>query len=206
MTMNVMENIRKMMGWCPNSNAAKRMVTLPVDEQFLSGRDGKKETSPTKTGWANIYRNYILLQTMRGVVGFGLVILAFKYLFQMVFNQSIIIKGTIIGIVISTFIIVQEWKQLNRVNQSQAGVVKNIFFQTLQLAIFFAAIMFLTFTIGKDEPLQFMLSIFFPLQWIHYPPVIYWERKNRKTIYRVEEKFLRWKPVSIPDQSKEVDI
>ncbi|VVB88065.1 Uncharacterised protein [uncultured archaeon] len=81
--------------------------------------------------------------------------------------------------------------------------MKNIFLQTFsQLAIFFAVIMLLTFTIGKDEPLQFMLSIFFPIQWIHYPLVIYWERKNRKRIYLVEEKFLRWRPVSIPDQSK----
>ncbi len=191
MTINVSDNIRKAMGWCPDANATKRvLVTLPVDEEILSGGEGKKETAQIKTGWANIYRNYILLQTVLGVVGFGLAFLIFKYSFQMVFNQSIILKGTLIGIIISAFIIVHEWKQLNRVNQSQVGLMKNIFLQTFsQLAIFFAAIMLLTFTIGKDEPLQFMLSLFFPIQWIHYPLVVYWERKNRKTIYLVEEKF-----------------
>ncbi len=207
MTINVSDNIRKAMGWCPDTNAMKRvLVTLPVDEDFLSGGE-RKETAPNKIDWVNIYRNYILMQTVFGVVGFGLAVLIFKYLFQMVFNQSIILKGILIGIIISAFIIVHEWKQLNRVNQSQIGLLKNSFLQTFsQLAIFFAAIMLLTFTIGKDEPLQFIFSILFPLQWIHYPLVVYWERKNRKTIYLVEEKFLRWRPVSIQDQSREVDI
>ncbi|CAG0987632.1 hypothetical protein METP3_02453 [Methanosarcinales archaeon] len=201
MTMNVFENVRKTMGWCPDASVAKKvLVTLPADEEFLSGGKGKNETDQIKTGWANIYRNYILLQTVLGVVGFGLAFLIFKYLFQMVFNQSAILKGTLIGIIISAFIIIQEWKQLNRVNQSQIGLVKKIFVQTFsQLAIFFAFIMLMTFTIGKDEPLQFMLSIFFPLQLIHYPLVVFWERKSRKTIYLVEEKLLRWRPVALPN-------
>ncbi len=195
MTINVTEKIRKMMGWYPNANALatkRMMVALPIDEEFAQREKGKSIQNYGKMGWANIYQNYILLQTVLGVVGFGLAVLVFKYLFQMVFNQSIILKGILIGTIISVFIIIQEWKELNRVNQFQIGLMKNIFLQTFsQLAIFFAAIMLLTFTIGKDEPLQFMLSIFFPIQWIHYPVVVYWERKNRKTIYLVEEKLLR---------------
>lgn len=135
---------------------------------------------------------------MLGVVGFGLAFFIFRYLFQMVLNQPVILKGTLIGIIISAFAIFYEWKQLNRINQPEVSLMKNIFLQTFsQLAIFFAVIMLLIFTIGKEEPLQFMLSIFFPLQWIHYPVVAYWERKNRKTIYLVEEKLLRWKPVAL---------
>lgn len=199
MTINMTESIRKMMGWCPNASSMKRvLVTFPADEEFLQGREGKKETAQIKTGWANTYRNYILLQTVLGVVGFGLAFFIFRYLFQMVLNQPVILKGTLIGIIISAFAIFYEWKQLNRINQPEVSLMKNIFLQTFsQLAIFFAVIMLLIFTIGKEEPLQFMLSIFFPLQWIHYPVVAYWERKNRKTIYLVEEKLLRWKPVAL---------
>jgi hypothetical protein len=41
-------------------------------------------------------------------------------------------------------------------------------------------------------------SIFY---FIQYPMTLYWERKNRKTIYLVEEKFLKWRPVALPSQS-----
>jgi hypothetical protein len=205
MTINVTKIIRRTMGWCPNANAlaTKRvMMALPIDAEFAQGEKGKSTKNYSEMNWANIYRNYVLLQTVLGVAGFGLAFLIFGYLFQMVFNQSIILKGTLIGIIISVFAIFYEWKQLNSVNQTEADMTKNIFFRTFShLAIFFAVIMLLIFTIGRDDPLQFMLSIFFPLQWIHYPVVVYWERKNRKTIYLVEEKLLRWRPVALPGRA-----
>ncbi len=211
MTLNLTATIRKMMGWCPNANAlaTKRvMVALPIDEEFAPGEKGKGKgiQNYSEMGWANIYRNYILLQTVLGLVFFGLALLVIIYLFQVGFNKAIILKGIMIGIIFSVFAIVYEWKQLNRVNQQELGTMKKIVIQTVShLAIFFSIIMLLIFTIGKDDPFQFMASIFFPLQWIHYPLVVYWERKNKKTIYLVEEKFLRWRPVALPVQApKEV--
>ncbi len=44
MTVNIIESIKKMMGWCPNASslAAKRvMVALPIDEEFAQGEKGK---------------------------------------------------------------------------------------------------------------------------------------------------------------------
>lgn len=207
MTINIMESIKKMMGWCPNANAlaAKRvMVALPIDEEFAPGEKGKSNQNYSEMGWANIYRNYVLLQTVLGLVFFGLNVLLIKYLFQVGFNKAIILKGIIIGIIFSVFAIVYEWKQLNRVNQQEIGTKKKIILQIIsQLAIFFSIIMSLIFTIGKDDPFQFMVSIFFPLLWIHYPLVVYWERKNRKKIYLVKEKFLIWRPVTLPVQAPE---
>ncbi len=206
MTINVTEIIRKTMGWCPNANAlaTKRvMVALPIDEEFAPGGKGKSIQNYGKMGWANIYRNYILLQTVLGVVFLGLNVLLIKY-FQADFNYAIILKGILIGIIVSVFFIVYTWKQLNQVNQQKISTRKKMFIQVFSiLGIFFSIIMLLMFTIGKDDPFQFLVSIFFPPLWIHYPLVVYWERKNRKTIYLVEEKFLRWRPVALPDQAPE---
>ncbi len=207
MTLNLTATIIKMMGWCPSANAlvTKRvMVALPIDEEFTPDEKGKSIQNYSEMGWANIYRNYILLQTVLGVVFFGLNVLLIKYLFQSGFNYAIILKGILIGIIFSVFAIVYEWKQLNQVNRQKIGTMNKIVFQTFShLAIFFSIIMLLIFTIGKDDPFQFMVSIFFPFLWIHYPLVVYWERKKRKTIYLVKEKLLRWRPVALPGQAPE---
>ncbi len=204
------ENIRKTMGWCPNANAlaTKRvMVALPIDEEFAPGGKGKSIQNYGKMGWANIYRNFVLLQTVLGVVFFGLNLFIIKYLSKMDFNYVIILKGILIGIVFSVFFIIYTWRGLNRVNQQKISTRKKIFIQVIQvfsiIGIFFSIIMLLVFTIGKDDPFQFFVSMFFPQLWIHYPLVVYWERKNKKTIYLVEEKLLRWRPVALPGQAPE---
>ncbi len=218
MTLNLAATIRKLMGWCPNAHALamkRALVALPIDEEFVPGEKGKSIQNYSKMGWANIYRNFILLQTIFGAVGFGLAFLVNIYLLQAGFNYAIILKGILIGIIFSVFKIVYEWKQLNQVNQQEIGTMKKVILQSSmkkdilqtfsQLPISFSVIMLLMFlsmfTIGKDNPFQFMVSIFFPSLWISYPLVVYWERKNRKRIYLVGEKFLCWRPVALPVQA-----
>ncbi len=51
MTINLMESIKKMMGWCPNSNgfATKRvMVTLPSDEGYGTDKEEKSGQNKIK--------------------------------------------------------------------------------------------------------------------------------------------------------------
>ncbi len=202
MTMNISENIRKIMGWCPNASALETnrvLITLPEDNEIPGEKIG---INPAEMGWANKYRNYVLLMTLTSIAGFGLTALLIKYMLGMGFNQVIILKGILIGIILAMLTLFYEWRQLNRIDRLSIGLMRSIFLQTfLQLAVFFAVIMLLTFTVGRDDPLQFMLSLFFPLQWIHYPLVVYWERKNKKTIYLVEEKLLKWRPVALPGQA-----
>ncbi len=199
--MNPTGTIRKIMGWCPNSPAMKRaLIALPADEEFLYGRKGIEGSC--EMGWVNKYRNFILLQTVVGIAGYVPAMFVIRSLFEASFNQEIILKGILIGIVLSVLAIAYEWKQLNRISLSPVGFMRSIFFHTFtQLAAVFAIIMLLTFTIGNDDPLQFMLSLFFPSLWIHYPLVVYWERKNMKTIYLLDESFLKWRPVAFPDQA-----
>ncbi|MCX9009677.1 MAG: DUF1673 family protein [Candidatus Methanoperedens sp.] len=203
MTMNVMENTSKTMGWCPSTNAlaAKRvLLALPVDEEFQPGGNGKSLLNYCETGWGNKYRNYILLMSLAGAIVFGLSLLIIDN-FEGGFDLEFILKGILISIILAVLIMVFEWRQLNRISQAESGLMENVFLKTLvQTTLFWAAVMLMTFTIGKDEPVVFLLILFFPYIWICYPLVVYWERKNRKTIYLVEEKLLKWRPVALPGQ------
>ena len=194
--------VRKIMGWCPNANAlaTKRVMFALPDEEIQMGEKGKGILNYSEMGWGNKYRNYILLGSLAGAVVFGLSLLFIKN-FEEGFDTRFILKGILISIILAVFIMVFEWRQLNRINQAESGLMENVLIKTLaQTALFWAAVMLLTFTIGKDDPVLFLLTLFFPYIWVRYPLVVYWERKNRKTIYLVEEKFLRWRPVASPNR------
>jgi hypothetical protein len=210
MTMNVMETVRKMMGWYPNANAfaSKRvMLALPVDEEFQPGEKGKDIQNFGKMGWANIYRNFVLLLTFVGIVGFVALFFAMNYLLEGRFQVGIIAKGILTGMIYAVFSITYTWKKLNQIiDQNEIKVSYMLLLKSFVFnAIIMATILFLSFTIGKENPLLFMISIFFPSILINYPLVVYWEQKNRKTIYLVEEKFLKWRPVALPSQSQKDD-
>jgi hypothetical protein len=202
MTLNL-TYVRKIMGWCPNANAfATKHVLLSLsDEEVQMGEKGKGVLNYSEMGWGNKYRNYILLGSLAGAVVFGLSLLFIKN-FEGGFDTVFILKGILISIILAVFIMVFEWRQLNRINQAGSGLMENVFIKTLaQTALFWAAVMLMTFTIGKNDPVLFLLTLFFPYILIRYPLVVYWERKNRKTIYLVEEKLLRWRPVALVSQA-----
>ncbi|HEY9247211.1 MAG TPA: DUF1673 family protein [Candidatus Methanoperedens sp.] len=198
MTINVMENIRKTMGWCPNASAfaAKRvLVALPVDEESRPGENGGEFQE--YGGWANKYRNYVLLFTLVGLAGFAAGLLMIK-LFEGVFHTELILKGIFAGIIYAIFPTLDTWKMLNRINQPEISFRKTFLISFIYIAFLMIIVLVLSLTIGKENPLLFMLLMFFPSACTVYPLVIYWERKNSKRIYLIEEKFLRWRPVALP--------
>jgi len=201
MTANITGNIKKVLGWCPDTNsfATKRvLVTLPFDEEFPMDEKRNSGVNTLKMGWGYRYRNYILLMSFANFVAFGLTLFLSKYL-EFVFAVDFILKGILIGTLLAVFLMVLEWRQLNNIKQVQFGLMKNVFFKTLtQTSLFWTSVILMTFTIGKVNPVVFLLTLFFPYILIRYPVVVYWERKNSKTIYLVEEKFLRWKSVVLP--------
>jgi hypothetical protein len=207
MTATFVENIRKIMGWCPNANAfaTKRMkVAFPIDEEFAPGEKGKGIQNYSKMGWANIYRNYVLLLTLVGVTGFAASLFLIKYMSEG-FHTDVIFKGILIGIIIAVFNQVESWKELNKINQPEISPMRNVYlksfvFNAILISALMAAVLFLSFSIGKESPFEFMIFLFFPSIWINYPLVVYWERKNGKRIYLVEEKLLRWRPVAISNR------
>ena len=192
------------MGWCPDANtfATKRFLfTLPSDKEFPVDEKKKNGGTTLKMGWGYRYRNYILLMSFANFLAFGLTLFLSKY-FEFVFAVDLILEGILIGTMLAVFLMVLEWRQLDSIKQVQFGLMKNVFFRTLtQTALFWTSVILMTFTIGKVNPVVFLLTLFLPYILIRYPVVVYWERKNSKTIYLFEENFLRWKSVVLPNQT-----
>lgn len=191
------ETIEKFMGWCPNANvfASKRvMLALPYDEEYQPGGKGKNTLNLSEMGWANKYRNYVLLLTLFGIIGSAATLVVIKYLLSEGFYAGVILKGIFIGIIYSAISMVYTWKKLNRINQPDVIPTWELLVKSFVYnSIIMASILVLSFTTGKENPLLFMISVFFPSIWVLYPLVVYWERKKHKTIYLVEEKILRWR-------------
>ncbi len=214
MTINLTENIKKMMGWCPNANAlaTKRvLITLSSDEEFLMHAKGKDGINPVKIGWGNRYRNIVLLQLLLcfAFLGFFMFFIFFigEYGGFVEYVQKSLIKGILTATTLAVFLSAFQWRGLNRINERKNVPTKKEFaLMALLIALLYASYMFLVFT-KKDLPYDFilvvMMSTGFIFSLINYPMTIYWERKNRKRIYLVEEKFLRWRPVALPVQSPE---
>ena len=209
MTINVMENIRKIMGWCPNANAlaTKRvMVALHEGEDFFADEKGKGGMNPVKMGWGNRYRNIALLYTLTSFASLGYLMLFLLFIHEysgfVEYFQNSLLKGIITGIILAVFILADQWRHLNRINEGKNVLSTKKEFAVM--ALFFAGFMFLYFTIkAYDFLLVVMFSTGFIFSLINYPMTIYWERKNRKTIYLVEEKLLRWRPVALSVQAPE---
>jgi len=200
MNINISETIRKMMGWCshPDVFVTKRtLITLTPDEFLNSEKDKGKMVDPVKMGWGNRYRNIVLLTTLVGIVGFGVNVLILTFLFGNI-HLEIMLKAILIGTVITPFFIYYEWKRFSRIDQIKSYRTKIEYLKIfIEIAAFFTPFILLYFILGKDGPLlEIMLGCLLPIILVLYPLVVYWERKNKKIIYLVEEeKPFRWHPV-----------
>jgi len=201
------ESIKKIMGWCPNANAlaTKRvMVALHEGEDFFADEKGKGGMNPVKMGWGNRYRNIALLYTLTSFASLGYLMLFLLFIHEysgfVEYLQNSLLKGIITSIILAVFISADQWRHLNRINEGKN--VRSTKKEFAVMALFFAGFMFLFFTIkAYDFFLVVMFSTGFIFSLINYPMTIYWERKNRKTIYLVEEKLLRWRPVALPSKA-----
>jgi len=195
--MNTFQKLRLYPGWCPNADvfSSKRvMLALPVDEEFPPGEKGKDSQNFSEMGWANKYRNYILLLTLFGIIGSAATLVVIKYLLEEGFYAGIILKGIFIGIIYAAISMAYIWIKLNRINHTELAQTWKLHLNNFVYnLIIMVSVLFLSFTAGKENPVLFMLSVFFPSIWVSYPIVVFWEKKNRKTIYLVEEKILRWR-------------
>ena len=189
------------MGWCPHPDifvTKRTLITLPSDEFLSSEKDKGKMVDPVKMGWGNRYRNIVLFTTLAGIVGFGVNVLILTFLFGNI-HLGIMLKAILTGTVITPFFIYYEWKRLNRIDQIKSFRTKSEYLKIcIEMAAFWTPLILLYFTIGKDGPLEIMLGYLLPIILVLYPIVVYWERKNKKTIFLVEEeKSFKWHPVVI---------
>jgi hypothetical protein len=205
MTVNVRESIQKIMGWCPNANAllTKRvLITLSDGEEFSLDQKGTGGTNPVKMGWGNKHRNIVLLMTIMNfaILGFFIWFLPdfAKYLFRR------LPEGILPAINIAIYLLASEWRYLNKIGNGKIRLSKIEIAGMILMTLLLLSTGFLAF-MRMDIPYDLILasgmsagSIFY---FIQYPMTLYWERKNKKTIYLVEEKFLKWRPVALSGQA-----
>ena len=178
----VIEHIKKLMGWCPNASAVKTRKLVQFDDLAVNAPDSDGELTHTTAGWWNKYRNRILYSS------FILTLFAI-YFFTLSGkeNMNLFLAGLIVGVLSSIIFWVFEWRRLNK---AAAGEFRSMQVtrrkKVINYLIIFglvAVIIFVTaFLLVSISGYYAFLSGLFLFVWTQYLEVVYWERKNRKTL------------------------
>ena len=185
MTMNVMENIRKMMGWCPNASTIETRKIIQFDDIMVNAPDSGGELTLTTAGWWNKWRNRVLFNS------FILTVLAITW-FNLggKDNMNLFLSGLITGVFFSIGTGITEWRRLNRAAAGEyrlqftrrKKVINYLIIVGLIAASIFVSVFLMMKTGIRISGYYAFLSGFVLFVWTQYLEVIYWERKNRKTL------------------------
>jgi len=179
------EYIRKLMGWCPNATAIVTKKSLQFDDLTLNAPDREGKITHVGAGWRNKYRNRILLQSL----AYTLVAVFFFVEHESV-NLDMFLTGAIVGLFIQLFTGVNDWRRFDRAvtrkNKQPRSIPKRYYIMSFVMiclivvvGIFF--IIPLMIRAGMTG-MQELLIGFLLFEWIDFLKVLYWERRNRKTL------------------------
>src|SRR5665648_375165 len=109
MTMNVMETVRKMMGWCPNVSTIEARKSVQFDDLMVNVSGSGGELTHTTAGWWNKYHNRILFSSVIATL-FAI------YFFTLSGkdNMNLFFAGLIAGVLSNIVFWVFEWHRLNK--------------------------------------------------------------------------------------------
>ena len=170
--------VKKMMGWCPYATAIVTKKSLQFDDLTLNAPDREGKITHVGTGWLKKYHNKILLK-----------LLVFMYLAVVSFdgygkvNLDMYLIGIISGLFFHFFSGVNDWHRFNRaagIGIAQQQLTKK------QIAIFFlvivSLIVFFVFLVTNITGGMAFISGTMFFVWIEFLIVLYWEHKNEKTL------------------------
>ncbi len=157
-----------------------------------------------KIEWKNKYRNIILIVELLMFIIYAFFILySPPGYFEFVLNGFL--KGIPLNIIFAAIFIAYNWRHLNRIKEGDLSSTRTDISGWILIAFLFLSSIYVIFT-GKELPFpfNFVLNSFYSSCLIYsvtmYPLILYWERNNMMTIYFVEEKPSRWRPVALSDQ------
>ena len=185
MTINVAETIRKMMGWCPNATAIVTKRSLQFDDLTLNAPDGEGKITHVGTGWWNKHRNRILLQSL----AFTLLAVLFFVEHENI-NLGMLLTGAIGGLFFRLLTGVYDWRLFNRaatVKYKQPRSIQKRYYVMSFVMIALILVVGIFFIIpllinAGMTGIQELFTGFLLFEWINYLKVLYWERKNQKTL------------------------
>ncbi len=184
--MNAFKKLRLWLGWCPSASTITARKSVQFDDMMVNAPDSGGELTYTTAGWWNKYHNRILFSS---VIATLLAIVFF--LSGGKDNMNIFLAGLILGALSSPVFWVFEWRRLNkagageymRLQVTRRKMVINYLIIVGFIAVFtFVTAFLLVKTETRVRESYAFLSGLFLLVWTQYLEVVYWERKNRKTL------------------------
>lgn len=191
------EYIKKLTGWCPYAKTSESGCLIPSGNFETNRRAGGRDSGdPENPVWSRKLSSRILL------VDSFLTLVYILVLAQLSVNAAALLAGFFISV---TFFIFAWKKQMHRYNTLAQNPVldysdkKNLYRRLFRIMtlIFYAAFICWIFAGGPErgflmkETLSFFAGGLVSL-WLCYFQILYWERKNHKTIY-LNKSFGKWK-------------
>ena len=178
MLVDIADRMKRMMGWCPNATAIVTKKSLQFDDLTLNAPDREGKITHVGTGWFKKYHNKILLKLLLMMY---MAVFAF-YGYGKV-NPDMYLIGIISGLFFHLFSGVNDWHRFNRaagIGIAQPQLTKK------QIAIAFlviiSLIIFIVFLVTNITGGMAFISGTMLFVWIKFLVVLYWERKNEKTL------------------------
>ena len=189
----LVENIRKIMGWCPNMVAMEARKAMQFDDIVVTASDSDNELPQLTSGWLTKYRNRILLYSLI------LTLLAiWLFISEGINRLDVFMTGIISALVLSLFTGVTEWRRLNKaaaggfrrlqVTRKQLLVNYLVIIGLIVIVIFITSY-FAVKTGSNIRDISAFLSGFILIVWTQFFEVVYWERKNKKTLILEKSSF-----------------
>ena len=182
----VAEHIKRMMGWCPNVGAMEARKAMQFDDIVVNASDSDNELPQLTSGWLTKYRNRILLYSLiLTMVAIGI------FISEGINRLDAFMTGIISALVFSLVTGVTEWRRLNK---AAAGGFRRLQVTRKQLLVNYLVIIgliviviFITsyFTVRTGSNIRNIPAFssgFVLIVWTQFFEVVYWERKNKKTL------------------------
>ena len=186
MIANMVDKVKRMMGWCPNLGAMEARKAMQFDDIVVNASDSDNELPQLTSGWLTKYRNRILLYSLI------LTLLAiWLFISEGINRLDVFMTGIILGLVLSLVTGVTEWRKLNKaaaggfrrlqVTRKQMLVNYLIIIGLIVIVIFISS--YFTVKTGRSiRDISAFSSGFILFVWTQFFEVVYWEWKNKKTL------------------------
>ncbi len=180
------KHVRKLMDWCTNARTIEARKSTQFDDMMVNTPDSGREITHTTARWWNKWRNRVLLNS------FILTLLAITW-----FNSSgknnmnLFLSGLFTGAFFSIGSGIAEWRRLNKAAAGEyrrlqvtrrKKVINYLIIVGLIAVVTFVTVFLLVKTGIRISRYYAFLSGLFLFAWTQYLVVVYWERKNRKTL------------------------
>ncbi len=195
------ENIRKMMGWCPNARTSetRRHINFGSFESGIPDREKGDDGDQKNPEWLRKASTRTLL------VDIFLTFMYFLVLIQLGVNLIFLLAGfftALISFIFSWNAKMRLYDSLEKQRLTDNSNLKRLCIILTYLLFSFVIVCF--YIIGYGLALQITLSFFggyLVYFWLGYFQILYWEHKNHKKIY-FDKSYGKWKKSYIIRESK----